>query len=306
MAELPLNLPEPFSSIPKSTFLFGPSPIHKLERITAALGGKVGIWAKREDCNSGIAFGGNKAKLIQEHWVDWNDPGYDKVGNIQLTRLMGATPLLDPSPFGIEHKRTLLKLTNEILAEGGKPYYIPAGASDHPLGGLGFARWAFEVVEQEKALGVFFDTVVVCAVTGSTLAGMVAGFKLIEKRGGGKRRVLGVDASAKPGETREQVLRIARMTAGRIGLQEGDIGVEDVWLDERYHEGCYGVPGEGTLAAMRFAAEMEGFITDPVYEGKSLAGMIDMVKKGEIEEGSNVLYAHLGGQLALNAYSSLF
>ncbi len=77
-------------------------------------------------------------------------------------------------------------------------------------------------------------------------------------------------------------------------------------LDERYHDGCYGIPGEMTKAAMRFGAETEGFIADPVYEGKSLAGMMDLVKKGEIKEGSTVLYAHLGGQLALNAYSELF
>ncbi|TVY46437.1 putative 1-aminocyclopropane-1-carboxylate deaminase [Lachnellula occidentalis] len=342
-------LPEPFASIPKADFLFGPSPIHHLPRISEALGGKISIWAKREDCNSGIAFGGNKtrkleylipealeqgcdtlisiggvqsnhtrqvagvaaklglkAKLVQEHWVEWNDPGYDKVGNIQLSRMMGAAPRLDPSTFGIEHKPTLANLTQEVIDAGGKPYYIPAGASDHPLGGLGFARWAFEVEAQEKAHGVFFDTIIVCAVTGSTFAGMVAGFKWIEKNGGRKRRVIGIDASAKPKETRDQVLRIAKFTGVRIGLEEGDVTAADVELDERYHDGCYGIPGEMTKAAMRFGAQTEGFITDPVYEGKSLAGMMDLVRKGEIQEGSTVLYAHLGGQLALNAYSGLF
>jgi 1-aminocyclopropane-1-carboxylate deaminase len=243
---------------------------------------------------------------VQEHWVDWTDPGYDKVGNIQLSRLMGAKPRLDPSEFGIGHKQTLANLTQEVVSEGGKPYYIPAGASDHPLGGLGFARWAFEVAAQEKELGVFFDTVIVCAVTGSTFAGMIAGFKLIEKNGGRMRRVIGIDASAKPQETREQVLRIVKFTGVKIGLEEGEIEMGDVELDERYHDGCYGIPGAKTIEAMRFGAEMEGFITDPVYEGKSLAGMMDLVRRGEIKEGSTVLYAHLGGQLALSAYSELF
>src|SRR5450432_1042360 len=114
-----------------------------------------------------------KAKLVQEKWVDWKDPGYDKVGNIQLSRLMNADVRLDRAGFGIEHKSTLKKLTEEVVAQGGRPYYIPAGASDHPLGGLGFARWAFEVAEQEREFGVFFDTVVVCSVTGSTQAGMI-------------------------------------------------------------------------------------------------------------------------------------
>jgi 1-aminocyclopropane-1-carboxylate deaminase len=141
---------------------------------------------------------------------------------------MGASPRLDPSSFGIGHKATLAALTDEIIASGGKPYYIPAGASDHPLGGLGFARWAFEVAEQEKALGVFFDVVIVCAVTGSTMAGMVAGFKLLEKMGGRKRRVIGIDASAKPQETRDQVLRIAKFTSVKIGLGEDEITIADI------------------------------------------------------------------------------
>lgn len=219
---------------------------------------------------------------------------------------MGAAPRLDPATFGIEHKPTLANLTQEVLSAGGKPYYIPAGASDHPLGGLGFARWAFEVAEQEKELGVFFDTVIVCAVTGSTFAGMIAGFRLLEKNGAPKRRVIGIDASAKPEPTRQQVLRIARFAAVKIGLQDGDVTLADVELDERYHDGCYGIPGPATKAAMKFGAEMEGFITDPVYEGKSLAGLMDLVRKEEIKEGSTVLYAHLGGQLALNAYSGMF
>ena len=220
--------------------------------------------------------------------------------------MMGAAPRLDPSEFGIGSKETLANLKKEVITEGGKPYYIPAGASDHPLGGLGFARWAFEVAEQEKELGVFFDTVIVCAVTGSTFAGMVAGFKLVERLGGKKRRVIGIDASAKPQETREQVLRIAKFTAGKIGLKEEDVSEEDVELDERFHDGCYGIPGDMTKDAMKFGAETEGFITDPVYEGKSLAGLMAMVKNGEIPAASTVLYAHLGGQLALSAYSELF
>ncbi|KAM3528660.1 hypothetical protein MY4038_005780 [Beauveria bassiana] len=343
-----LDLPEPFASIPKQDFLFGPSPIQALPRISAALGGKVNVYAKREDCNSGLAYGGNKtrkleylaaealaqdcdtlvtiggiqsnhtrqvsaiaarlglkAATVQEHWVDWHDPGYEKVGNIQLSRLMGADVRLDPSTFGIEHKTTLADLRSEINAAGGRPYYIPAGASDHPLGGLGFARWAFEVEAQERKMGVFFDTIIVCAVTGSTMAGMVAGFKLCQlKRGSRARRIVGIDASGKPQQTFDQVLRIAKFTAAKIGLSEDDVTAADIVLDERYHAGVYGIPDETTIAAIKFGAQTEAFITDPVYEGKSLAGMMDMITKGEISTG-NVLYAHLGGQLALNAYTDM-
>ncbi|KAJ6622295.1 ACC deaminase [Mycena sp. CBHHK59/15] len=344
-----LTLPSPFSAIPRQNLLFGPSPIHPLDRMTEDLGDKVKIWAKREDCNSALAFGGNKtrkleylladalaqscdtlvsiggvqsnhtrqvaavaakyglkAKLVQEHWVDWTDPVYDKVGNLQLSRLMGAEPRLEPATFGIEHKPTAASLTAEVVAAGGKPYYIPAGASDHPLGGLGFARWAFEVAKQESEMGVFFNTIIVCAVTGSTHAGMIAGFKLFEMTipGTRRRRVVGIDASAKPAETRAQVLRIAKFTAARIGLSEDDITDADVILDERYHAGCYGIPDKQTVEAIKYGAAMDAFITDPVYEGKSLAGMVDMIRRGEIADG-NVLYAHLGGQLALNVYSDM-
>jgi 1-aminocyclopropane-1-carboxylate deaminase len=217
---------------------------------------------------------------------------------------MGGDVRLDPSTFGIEHKTTLAKLTDELKSNGRKPYYIPAGASDHPLGGLGFARWAFEVEAQEKELGIFFDTIIVCAVTGSTFAGMIAGFKLAQKNGSPARKIIGIDASGKVQQTFDQVLRIAKNTAAKIGLSEDDITADDVILDPNYNAKVYGIPDETTLEAMKFGAATEAFITDPVYEGKSLAGMMDLIKTGKIE-GGNVLYAHLGGQLALNAYSSL-
>lgn len=249
---------------------------------------------------------GLKSATLQEHWVEWKDPGYEKVGNIQLSRLMGSDVRLNSENFGIEHKEALANLTDEIKSKGGKPYYIPAGASDHPLGGLGFARWAFEVEAQEKETGVFFDTIIVCAVTGSTMGGMIAGFKLVEKLGGKPRKVIGIDASgtAKLKQTFDQVLRIAKFTGEKIGLSADEITADDVILDGNYNAEIYGIPDEQTLAAIRFGAETEAFITDPVYEGKSLAGMMDLIKTGKIA-GGNVLYAHLGGQLALNAYSTI-
>src|ERR1700685_3577688 len=100
---------------------------------------------------------------------------------------------------------------------GSTPYAIPAGASDHRLGGLGFANWAYEVQQQEQQLGIFFDTIIVCSVTGSTHAGMIAGFAGQAR----PRRVIGIDASAKLAETRAQVEKIARNTAALIGLGRG-------------------------------------------------------------------------------------
>jgi 1-aminocyclopropane-1-carboxylate deaminase len=244
---------------------------------------------------------GLKAVLVQESWVEWPDVTYDRVGNIQLSRLLGADVRLDEAGFDIGYRDSWRKAIADVEAAGGTPYAIPAGASDHELGGLGFARWAQEVEEQERALGVFFDTIVVCSVTGSTQAGMVAGFAAQER----PRRVIGIDGSARPAATLEQVARIARATAALIEVGR-ELRDDELVLDDRYHAGTYGIPDEQTLEAMRTAARLEGMITDPVYEGKSMAGMIDLVARGEIEPGSNVLYAHLGGQPALSAYAGLF
>lgn len=181
------------------------------------------------------------------------------------------------------------------------PYGIPAGASEHPLGGLGFANWADEVAQQERDLGVFFDTIVVCTVTGSTHAGMIAGFAGQAR----PRRIIGIDASATLEQTREQVARIARRTAALIGLgrelTDEEIIVLPGWAGDRY-----GIPVASTLEAIRLVGRLEGVILDTVYEGKSMAGLIDLVTSGDIGPDSTVLYAHLGGQPALNAYSALF
>ncbi|MDX3194326.1 1-aminocyclopropane-1-carboxylate deaminase [Streptomyces sp. MN03-5084-2B] len=326
------------ADFPRYPLLFGPSPVHPLERLTEHLGGAK-IWAKREDVNSGLAYGGNKTRkleylvadalaqgadtlvsiggvqsnhtrqvaaaaaraglkavLVQESWVDWHDPLYDKVGNIQLSRILGADVRLVEAGFGIGFKEAWENAVAEVEARGGKPYAIPAGASDHRLGGLGFANWIVELEKQEEELGVFFDTVIVCSVTGSTQGGMVAGTTM-----GKKRRILGIDASAKPEETHAQVTRIARNTAELIGSGE----IPDVELDDRYHGGIYGIPDKSTVDAIETCARLEGMITDPVYEGKSMAGLIDLVGRGEIGKDSNVLYAHLGGQPALNGYTSV-
>jgi len=249
---------------------------------------------------------GMKCVLVQEHWVDWPDAVNDRVGNILLSRLMGADVRLSPAGFGIGFKESWRQAIADVEEAGGTPYPIPAGASDHPLGGLGFANWAHEVAAQETELGVFFDTIIVCSVTGSTHAGMIAGFADLEANFGDRpRRVIGIDASAKIDETRDQVARIARNTASLIDvgrdLRDDEITVLDGWAGD-----YYGIPVESTDEAMFLTGRLEGVILDPVYEGKSMAGLIDLVSSGKISKDSNVLYAHLGGQPALNAYSGRY
>jgi len=329
---------------PRHKLMFGPTPVEKLERLSAHLGGGVEIWAKREDCNSGLAFGGNKirkleylvpeaiarncdtlvtiggvqsnhtrqvaavaaklgmkCRLVQESWVPFNDAVYDRVGNILMSRVMGAEIELVDEGFDIGIRESWQRALEDVKAKGGKPYAIPAGASDHPLGGLGFAGFADEVRVQEAELGVSFDYIVVCSVTGSTQAGMVVGFAA----DGRARKVVGIDASATPEQTHAQILKIARNTADKVGL-EAAIRAEDVVLNPDYAYPAYGVPSAETNAAIRLSARLEGMMTDPVYEGKSMQGMIDLVAKGFFPAGSRILYAHLGGVPAINAYSYLY
>jgi 1-aminocyclopropane-1-carboxylate deaminase len=323
---------------------FGPTPIERLERLSKHLGGDVEIYAKRDDCNSGLAFGGNKlrkleyiipdaiasnadtlvsiggvqsnhtrmvaavaakigmkCRLVQESWVPHEDAVYDRVGNIMLSRIMGADVRLVDEGFDIGIRHSWEEAIADVKAKGGKPYAIPAGASVHKFGGLGYVGFAEEVRAQEKELGVTFDYVIVCTVTGSTHAGMVVGFAM----DGRARRVIGIDASFTPAQTKAQVLQIARNTADLVELGQ-EITPDDVVLIEDYAYPVYGVPSEETKEAIRLCARLEGMITDPVYEGKSMQGMIDLVQKGYFPKGSKILYAHLGGAPALNGYGYAF
>ncbi len=322
---------------------FGPTPIEHLPRLTAHLGGQVEIYAKREDCNSGLAFGGNKlrkleyivpdaiasnadtlvtiggvqsnhtrmvaavaakigmkCRLIQESWVPHEDAVYDRVGNILLSRLMGAETQLVDEGFDIGIRESWKAAIEDVKAKGGHPYPIPAGASVHKFGGLGYVGFAEEVRAQEAEMDLRFDFIIVCTVTGSTHAGMVVGFAA----DGRARQVIGIDASCTPAQTKAQVLDIAQKTADLVGGKP--VVADDIVLLEDYAYPVYGVPSKETIEAIRLSARLEAMITDPVYEGKSMQGLIDLVRKGFFPKGSKILYAHLGGAPALNGYSYTF
>ena len=333
---------------PRHQLTFGPSPVHPLPRLSAHLaaeGGGAQVWAKREDCNSGLAYGGNKTRkleylvpealaqgadtlvsigghqsnhtrqvaavaahlglqcvLVQENWVpQWTDPLSTQVGNILLSRIMCADVQMVDEWFDIGIRQSWEEAIADVKARGGKPYAIPAGASVHKYGGLGYVGFAEEVRAQEKELGFAFDYIVVCTVTGSTHAGMLVGFA----KDGRARKVIGIDASFTPAQTKAQVLEIAQNTADLVELGK-EIVEDDVVLVADYAYPVYGVPSQQTKEAIRLCARLEGMITDPVYEGKSMQGMIDLVKKGYFPEGSKVLYAHLGGAPAINGYAYAF
>ncbi len=320
---------------------FGPTPIEPLPRLSDALGGKVELFAKREDCNSGLAFGGNKLRkleyilpdaiasgadtlvsiggvqsnhtrlvaavaakigmrcvVVQEKWVPHYDAVYDRVGNILLTRLMGADSRLVDDGFDIGIRESWEEAMQSVRDAGGVPYGIPAGASVHKYGGLGYVGFAEEVREQERELGYEFDYIIVCVVTGSTQGGMIVGFAGQDRAD----RVIGIDGSGTIEQTRAQVRMIVDQTAELVELGRG-IRDDEIIINPDYAYPAYGVPSEETNAAIRLAAQTEALITDPVYEGKSMQGMIDLVRQGFFPDGSRVLFAHLGGAPALNGYS---
>jgi 1-aminocyclopropane-1-carboxylate deaminase len=323
---------------------FGPTPIERLQRLSKHLGHRVEIFAKREDCNSGLAFGGNKirkleyivpdaiasnadtlvtiggvqsnhtrqvaavaaklgmkCRLVQESWVPFEDAVYDRVGNILMSRVMGAEVELVNEGFDIGIRESWERAIEDVKAKGGKPYAIPAGASVHKFGGLGFVGFAEEVRAQEAGLGFKFDYIIVCTVTGSTHAGMLVGFA----KDGRSRNVIGIDASGTLEQTRAQVLDIARNTGELVELGR-EIAEDDLVLIGDYAYPAYGVPSAETNDAIRLAARTEGMMTDPVYEGKSMQGMIDLVRKDYFPPGSKILYAHLGGVPAINGYSYIY
>ncbi|CCV09293.1 1-aminocyclopropane-1-carboxylate deaminase (fragment) [Mesorhizobium metallidurans STM 2683] len=187
---------------------FGPTPVEKLDRLGKHLGGKVEIYAKREDCNSGLAFGGNKLRkleyiipdaiasdadtlvtiggvqsnhtrmvaavaakvgmkclLVQGSWVPHDDAVYDRVGNILLSRIMGAEVRLVDEGFDIGISQSWKKALYDVKAGGGRPYAIPAGASVHKYGGLGYVGFAEEVRAQEKQLGFAFDDLILASAS---------------------------------------------------------------------------------------------------------------------------------------------
>lgn len=329
----------------KYDLLFGPSPISKFDNLAKKLGGKVNIYAKREDRNSGLAFAGNKlrkfeyivpdilagnythivsiggiqsnqtlmtvatacklglkAVTVQENWVpipEAEKETYDKVGNIEAARIMGGDVRLVPDGFDIGMRKSFNDALNDLKAQGFKPYPVPAGCSEHKYGGLGFVGFADEVIKQEQELGIKFDKIIVCCVTGSTAAGIFVGMAQY----GRENDVIAIDASGKPEATFEQTLRIINNTSELLGLNKK---FDTFNFDTRFGGPVYGIPNEGTIEAIKLLGQTEGTLTDPVYEGKSMQGLIQLVKEGAFEEGSNILYAHLGGASSLSAYKSYF
>jgi 1-aminocyclopropane-1-carboxylate deaminase len=243
---------------------------------------------------------GLECALLHCCWTEDAGSYYRSVGNILLSSLLGAELFLDDQRRPIEDTGPLDVLGEHLRKQGRTPYLIPAGASDHRLGGFGYAVCAAEITAQAASQGIHVDYVVHCSGSGSTQAGLVAGFAAL----GEPTRVIGIPDDEETEIKQERVLRLANATLAELGrperVQASDI--EIVVGDAS----PYGSADGTTYDAIRLLARTEGLVADPVYEGKALRGLLELARRGRFEPGSVVLLLHLGGTPAIHAYADHF
>jgi 1-aminocyclopropane-1-carboxylate deaminase/D-cysteine desulfhydrase-like pyridoxal-dependent ACC family enzyme len=241
-----------------------------------------------------------KCALLHFGWTKDAGPVYRQVGNVLLSSIMGAEMFLDETERPIEDQSPLIEFCEYLKGCGHLPYLIPAGASEHRLGSLGYMACAAEIVKQSKALDVHFDYVVHCTGSSSTQAGLVAGFAVM----GEKTGVIGVSDDDETSIKRDRVMRLANDALAETGMsvRVSPTDVEIIAADKS----PYGVAESETFDAIRLLARMEGLIADPVYEGKAVRGLLALAHDGRFERGCRILLMHLGGTPAVHAYANQF
>jgi len=241
-----------------------------------------------------------KCALLHFGWTKDAGPVYRQVGNILLSSIIGAELFLDETERLIEDQSPLVDFCEYQKSLGHIPYLIPAGASEHPLGSLGYMTCAAEIVMQSKALDMRFDYIVHCTGSSSTQAGLLAGFAAM----GEKTRVIGVADDAETEIKKGRVLQLANDALAELGLSTRvpSTDVEIISADKS----LYGKADSETIDAIHRLARMEGLIADPVYEGKALRGLLALSNDGRFENSSRILLMHLGGTPAVHAYANQF
>lgn len=243
---------------------------------------------------------GLKCALLHCAWTKDAGPNYRTVGNVLLSHLMGAELYIDETERPIEDQGPLEEFVEQLAKQGHRPYLVPAGASEHRLGSMGYIRCATELAMQSAETGVAFDYLVHCTGSSSTQAGLLAGFAAL----GIKTRVIGV---ADDGETEIKSARVellANNALQELGL-EARVSAEDVEVISS-SANAYGKPDKDILKGITLLARQEGLIADPVYEGRAIHGLLTLASEGRFEKGAKVLLMHLGGSPAIHAYAEQF
>jgi L-cysteate sulfo-lyase len=307
-----------------------------MPRLSEHLGGPQ-IWVKRDDC-TGLATGGNKTRKLEFSMAEALDSGADTVitvgavqsnhvrqtaaaacklglrcevllehrvidptdayatsGNVLLDHIFGAN--LREYPGGTDFDVAMADVAAEIQAGGGKPYLIPGGASNK-VGALGYVNCALELIEQADAMGLSIDHLVTATGSAGTQAGLIVGLNAMRP----EIPLLGIGVNVPKDVQEDRVYKLACETADYIG-KPGIVTREDVIANCDYVGAGYGIRTDGMNEAVLMLARLEGLLFDPVYSGKALAGMIDLVRKGEFAGAENIVFLHTGGAAALFAYA---
>ena len=324
------------SRFPRVSLAHLPTPLEHLPRFSEHLGGPQ-IWIKRDDC-TGLATGGNKTRKLEwvmgdalhrgadtiitvgalqsnhvrqtaaaacklglkcvvllEHRIEDPDEDYRTSGNVLLDKMFGAT--LHEYPAGTDFPAVMEEHAERIASDGGKPYIVPGGASN-VVGALGYVNCALELIEQANTQGLVIDHLVTATGSAGTQAGLVVGLNAMNS----SIPLLGIGVGAPKEQQEQKVLDLAVETADYIGAS-GIVGAWDVVANCDYVGEAYGIPTDAMNEAVLLLARLEGLLFDPVYSGKALAGLIDLVKSGEFGRAKNIVFLHTGGSAALFAYA---
>ena len=310
-----------------------------MESLSRHLGGPR-LYIKRDDC-TGLATGGNKTRKLEFLMADaiakgadtvitcggaqsnharqtaaaaarlglacalvhqaahpWNGPDYAETGNVLLGRLLGAER--HSVPTEADRDAGMARLADELRARGRRPYIIPGGGSN-ALGGLGYAGCALEITVQANDRDLRIDHIVLATGSGGTQGGLVAGLAALNS----PISVIGIDIDADAEGVAAQARAVAEGAAELLGVR-GGVAKDAVTVLPGYAGPAYGQPTPAMIEAVRLAARHEGLLLDPVYSGKAMAGLIDLVRRGRFGADETVVFIHTGGTPALFAYRSVF
>ncbi len=324
------------SRFPRVSLAHLPTALERLPNLSTALGGPQ-IWVKRDDC-TGLATGGNKTRKLEfvmaealeqgadtiitvgavqsnhvrqtaaaacklglscevllEHRVPDPSDNYANSGNILLDRIFGAK--LREYAGGTDFDTAMQEVAEEVRSNGGRPYIVPGGASDK-IGALGYVNCALELLTQANDQGLVIDHLVTATGSAGTQGGLIVGLQATSSN----IPLLGIGVNAPQDVQEQKVFDLAVETAQYIGAP-GVVKREDVVANCDYVGDGYGIPTDSMNEAILLLARTEGLLFDPVYSGKALAGMIDLVRRGEFSDAQNIVFLHTGGSVALFAYA---
>ncbi|MFH1081693.1 MAG: D-cysteine desulfhydrase [Pseudomonadota bacterium] len=325
------------AKFPRRRYTQGQTPIEKLSRLSAMLGGP-SLYVKRDDL-LGLTAGGNKTRKLEFLVAEALSQGADTLitggavqsnhcrltlaaavregmkcrlileervagsyrpdagGNIFLFRLLGVEEIR-VVPGGVDMMQEMQRLADDTQKAGGKPYIIPVGGSN-ALGDLGYVACAEEILSQCFELSLTFDYIVCASGSGGTQSGLVAGFYANRA----PLPVIGINVVRNKREQEDLVYRLVRGVTAYIGVS-ADIPRDGVNCFDAYLGPGYSLPTPEMAEAIRLTARTEGILLDPCYTGKAMAGLIDLIRKGYFQKEDQILFLHTGGIPALYVHSS--